>query len=177
MGARYTVPGPCKLSWNAIDLGYTKAGVTINVETTLIPIIDDEHGTEPVDWIRAGKSATVSCILMDAAKFKLALASVTATNWPVLFGVKNETVPVSQIGRLANDGDPLVDAAQFGNELIITERTVANLWKAKYTLMSDPQGLLLASTQELQLPIQFVVALDHDDKLFYDVPDYMRIDA
>ncbi len=166
MPARYTVPGPCKVSWGGLNLGYTKTGVTINIDTQLIPIIDDEHGTEPADWIRAGKTAVVQATFNDAALLKAAQPFIGAL-LSTMSGVN------TQVGRLAYDGDAL-NLNQLGKELIITERTTLNVWKAKFTLPTDPQQLALASTQEFLAPISFVVALDDDDTLFYAVPAYMR---
>jgi len=167
MPRRYTVPGPCTVSWGGVSLGYTKAGVTILPQTQLIPIIDDEHGTEPADWIRAGKSAVVTAVFNDPAAIKAAQPFIGALLSNLDSGGD------TQLGKLANDGDT-ANLNQLGKELIITERDNTNLWKAKYTLPTDPETLALASTVEFLAPISFVVALDDDDTLFYLVPDYMR---
>lgn len=168
MGAKYYVPGPCKISLGGHDLGITKAGISISIQGQLVPITDDEHGTEPADWIKAGKTAIVEATFNDMAKFKAALPMIGT-----LFGNLAKLTPfATQIGRLAYDGDPDNDT-QFGTELIITERDTSNLWKAKYCLPTDPQQFMLASTQENLVPITFVVAYDESDQLFWTVPDYL----
>ncbi len=169
--ARYSVPGPCKVYWNNQDLGYTKSGVVIRVNTGMVPIIDDEHGTEPADFIRAGKSAVVEVVLNSTAGYKAALAAVTGASYPVQFGIKNTSTPLNKIGSLANDG---AGGTQYGKAFKIIERVPTNIWIADFSLMSDPQQLLLASTQELLLPLTFVIAMNDTDQLFSTVPSYMR---
>jgi hypothetical protein len=161
---RYTVPGPCKISWGGIDLGFTKAGVIIRPSTNLIPIIDDEHGTEPADWIRAGKSATVECVFNDPVKIKAAQPFIGRL-------LSNMSGANNQVGRLVNNVPNSVD--DLGKTLVITERVPTNLWTALKTAPMDPQQLLLSSTQEFLAPILFIVALDDMDRLFSGLPSYI----
>lgn len=165
MADKYHVPGPCTLSWGGASLGGTKAGVSITPQTHLIPIVDDEHGNVPADWIRAGKSATITVILNDPSSIKTAV--------PFIGGLLSiMSGATSQVGKLAFAGDPL-SGTFIGKEFIITEANGTDLWKAKYVLPADPEQLMLASTQELLAPITFVVAPDENGSLFYTLPSYL----
>lgn len=171
MAARWYVPGPCTVTYGGSTLGFTKAGVTISIKTGLVPITDDEHGTEPADYIRSGKSAVVEAIFNNMTDLHAASQS---TNGLWIAGLlSNYKSGTTQVGKMTFDGDPTDNANFLGQQLWITERNTANIWKAKYAVPSDPQAFLLAATQENLVPLSFVLSIDENNKLFYELPAYM----
>ena len=150
----FRVPGPVTVSWNGIDLGRFVGGVAIRERVGLQPITDDYHGDEPASFIFTGKSCAVELVGLDTAS--IADASPYAAN---LLGIQG-----GAIGQLASAG---------AEEIIITERDGSSLWKALRASPMDPTEFELKSTQELRIPLAFVVVPDAEKKLFHVVPSYI----
>ena len=134
MSTDFRVPGPCKVSYGGEDCGYTKGGITIRTTTNWKPIITDEFGTEPADFIFAGKSLTIDLVLVDTAILGKALD-------------QSSTVSVFVIGPTANDAtgvgeltskDQTVDGT-MALPLIITERDGSTVWTAPIATPMDPE--------------------------------------
>lgn len=149
----FRVPGPCEIWWGGSNLGTTKAGVLIRSVPNWVPIIDDEHGAEPADYIWAGKIISVECIGMHED-------SIT-TGAPFNNVFTNGKLVGEQVGQ---------DSTHY--ELEIRERGGSNIWKAAHTEPLPPE-LLLAATQELGIPLAFMILLDSNGLLFYSIPSYI----
>ena len=55
--------GVCKVSYNGTDLGYTKGGVALDVETETFKVTVDQFGSTPIGEYVNGRSVTVKCPL------------------------------------------------------------------------------------------------------------------
>ena len=149
----FRVPGPCAIWWRGSDLGVTKAGVIIRSVPNWVPITDDAHGAEPADYIWAGKILTVECVGMYED-------SITTAN-PFANTLGSGKLVGEHIGQ-----DTVHSALQ------IIERNVAHTWDAAHTEPLPPE-LLLAATQELRVPLTFMILLDSSGLLFNNVPNYI----
>lgn len=162
----FRVPGPCEVKFNGLSLGSSKAGVTIRTRTAWVPITDDEHGTEPADFIFAGKAAQVEVAGVNVA------ALWAANIWGSYGGLlMNTTNCLLAIGALAS---------VLGKQLDIVEReqTAAVTWTALFAVPLDPDAMSLASTTDLIIPATFLIvpcpaAGDNYGKLFSNLPDYL----
>lgn len=164
MSEIWHVPGPCSISWKAADGGNTKSGVQIQINTNIIPITDDASGNAPADYILGGKSAIVTCSLIDFDKIPTLLAA--------LRDVPFKGSPTAlKVGWILFDGDS-GNSNQIGEELIITERT-GGQWKARYTYPLDPETVMLSSQREIELPLQFLIVPDQNGVLFQYKPSYV----
>ncbi len=149
----YHVPGPCTLEFDGYDIGVTKAGVIIRPNTSLVPITDDGRGTEPGTFLFGGKSCVIEVIGLSA------LALKDADVWDG--GVLQLN---GDVGALASDG---------AAPLIITERNGSDSWDCM-AFPIDPREFMMKSTQELQMPLTFMVIIDASTgKLFSNIPTYM----
>jgi hypothetical protein len=157
------------LNWAAAtiaadSLGETKSGILITIQTLMVPIMCDEYGNAPVDYIFTGKAATVECIGLDWSKIK------STQFYRDLLG-KTETV-----GTIYNKD--LASNAQY--QLLIQENprgdaTPANFqWKAACVFPIVDGELNIRSSVELQQPLRFRVLPDTNGCLFSTVPTYLQ---
>jgi hypothetical protein len=51
--------GPCSVTFNAVDLGYTKGGVEVEVATTAADVKVDQFGDSPIDSVITGRTVKV----------------------------------------------------------------------------------------------------------------------
>lgn len=149
----FRVPGPCAIVWGGNDIGVTKAGVIIRSTPNWIPIIDDEHGAEPADYIWAGKIITVECIGMHED----------------LITIADPFVNVFGSGKVVGEH---IGQSTTHYALAITERDGTSVWGAAHT-EPVPSELLLTATQELRIPLTFMILLDSSGQLFNAVPSYI----
>ncbi len=150
----FRVPGPCQVWWGGFDLGATKAGVIIRSMSSWIPIMDDAHGAEPADYIWAGKIITVECL-----------------------GMHEDLITIAQpfdnsLGSGKNVGEHIgQDTAHSALE--VRERGGVYIWKAAHTEPLPPELLQLVATQELRVPLAFMILLDTNGYLFNTIPAYI----
>ncbi len=149
----FRVPGPCGITWGGNDLGATKAGIILRSTPNWIPIIDDEHGAEPADYIWAGKLITVECVGMHEDLITIAD--------PFANSLGSGKVVGEHIG---------VDTTHYA--LQITERDGTSTWLAAHT-EPVPADMLLNATQELRVPLTFIILLDSNGLLFNTLPSYI----
>ncbi len=168
MAITYQVPGPCTLSFKGNGLGYTKAGIFIRPAGIWNPMLDDEHGTEPSDFIYAGKGCIVETVLVDMTSLGAASATIGE---PFQFGIAGSNL----VGRLIYSGQ---DGAgtDLGGTLTITEPAPGSqVWTALQAVMSDPSELILSSVQENQVAVAFTIVPDVNGELFSVLPNYMAV--
>ena len=156
----FHVPGPCIVYFGTgvaptDSVGETKAGVIITPETHLVPIVTDEYGDVPIDYIFTGKSALVECVSMVLADL------LTCAYFRALLG-KDEAV-----GTLYNAGS----TTQYS--LKITERVVTDIWQADCCFPLLPTEIRMRTSQELQMPLRFQILPDDNGALFTTVPAYL----
>ncbi len=154
----FQVPGPCEVRWGATGSpttwGTTKSGVIIRSTVSWVPIVIDESGGEPVDYIYGGRQMTVEIVGLDTT-----LITISRFKGNLLGDARGN------VGEITGEGTT-------GKELWIVEKG-GQIWKAKIAEPQDPSELLLRATTELDIPIVFLIAPDADDKLFYAVPTYL----
>lgn len=161
MAATFRVPGPCTIQFGGVPLGVSKAGITIRCRTSWSPITDDEHGTEPADFIFTGKSAQVEVASLDV----VALESANLFHaYGGLLASGGAAGMTATIGGLAS---------ALSAQLDIIERGGIYTWVALGAVPLDPDSILLASTSELQLPVTFLIVPDANEKLFSTIPAYI----
>lgn len=155
MSQLYRVPGPCTATYNSQALAPTKNGFIIRFETLWTPIISDAFGEEPSDFIYGGKRAEVAFVGMDPDVIDDA----------DLFG--NDFLQIA-----INSPPTLIQRSTAGRVLVITEAD-ATTWSAPIAIPQEPSEILLSATQELLLPITFLLCPNEDGKLFTAVPAYL----
>lgn len=155
----YRVPGPCTIQYGEDDLGTTKAGIIIRTNTSLVPIVVDQYGTEPATHIFGGKSCVVEVIGIEADKLN------AANIWDGGVGSIVDVDDASTVGTLAGT---------TAQSLTITERDGETQWIADRAFPTDPQQLGLKSMQELQLPLMFLIMINSSGQLFSTVPTYIK---
>lgn len=165
--AVFRVPGPVTVEFGSptpITLGTSKAGAIIRTRTTWTPITDDEHGSEPANFIFTGKSAQVEFAALDVTALKA--CNVWGTYGGLLMGVQNCLLAIGAL------------ATALGKQLNIVEREASYVWTAPLAVPLDPDMVTLASTTELVLPTTFLivpynVAGANYGKLFTVLPSYL----
>ncbi len=149
----FRVPGPCGITWGGNSIGVTKAGVIIRSTPNWVPIIDDAHGAEPADYLWAGKIITVECIGLHEDLITIADPFVNSLGTGKVVG--------EHIGQ---------DTTHYA--LAITERDGVSIWAAAH-VEPVPVEMLLTATQELQVPLTFMILLDSSGYLFNTIPSYL----
>ncbi len=171
MAPVYRVPGPCTISWGVAtptSLGMTKEGIRIRPTTQWRPITDDEHGTEPADFIFTGKSCVVECILVNMTQ----VAAADPYIGKLLENVDGSGNSV--VGMMTHSGDTSPSSGDdLSRELWIVERDGTTTWKAYHATPTEPSAIILSAVQEDQIPIAFLINPDVNNKLFYALPAYI----
>lgn len=69
--------GPCKVTFNGVDVGHTKGGVSFNYEPSMTDLTVDQYGSSPVDAALTGENLTIVTRLAEitAANIGKAIAS------------------------------------------------------------------------------------------------------
>ena len=159
----FHVPGPCQIYWDEELLGFTKAGIIIRPVATWEPILDDEHGAAPADFIQTGKSCVVETILLHPSDY----AGVASLFAMTLLDA-SDTAGANLVGSYAGPG---------GNDDIYKALTIVEAngatWTADFAVSGDPREIRLMSTQELGLPMLFQIVPNAAGKLFSAVPSYI----
>ena len=57
--------GVCRVSYNGVDLGYTKGGVEVSVKTETHKVLIDQFGKTPINEYVMGREVTVKCPLAE----------------------------------------------------------------------------------------------------------------
>jgi len=159
MAATFRVPGPCTVYFGGVSLGISKAGVNIRIRTTWTPVTDDEHGTEPADFIFTGKAAQVEVVGLDTTLIKA--ANIWGDYGGLLMGVTNSLYAIG------------AKASALSKAFSIVERQASYTWTALRAVPTDPDQMTLASTVELQIPVTFLIVPDANGKLFSTFPSYL----
>jgi len=94
-----------------------------------------------------------------------------------IIGLDVNAIVISQFrGSLLEDArgnvGEISGEATANQELWIVERG-GEIWKAHIAEPQDPAELILRATQELNLPIVFLIVPDSDSKLFFQAPAYI----
>lgn len=164
--ANFRVPGPVTVKFNGVPLGSSKAGVVVRTRTSWAPITDDEHGTEPADFIFTGKAAQVEIAGVNTVD--LLAANIWGSYGGLLMGVTNCLLAIGAL------------ASVLGKQLDLVERegTTAVTWTALTAVPLDPDAMTLTSITELSVPATFLIvpyagAGVNYGKLFSNLPDYL----
>lgn len=57
--------GVCKVTYDSVDLGYTKGGVEVSVKTETHKVMVDQFGKTPINEYIMGREVTVKCPLAE----------------------------------------------------------------------------------------------------------------
>lgn len=156
----YRVAGPCTILYGTslASLGKTKTGPVIRSTVNWVPIVLDEGGGEPVDYIYAGRAMTVEIVGVDIALIKKTLFRNT------LLGNARSSVGV------------LIDevVGHVNQRLRIVERD-GSYWEALIAEPVEPTEVLLEATSEFNIPIIFLIVPDASGKLFSTLPTYIKV--
>lgn len=157
----YRVPGPLTIKCGGVSIGVTQQGALVRIQQSWTPVLDDIHGEHPADYIYSGASASVEVIGMDVAEL-----AGHAQLWDSLGGAGAGSISaITKVGGLA-----YCDALYRSLEI---DEYGGEKWLANATVLVDPAEHVLKSTQEVRVPLIFLVVPDANDKLFVTVPDYM----
>jgi len=153
----YRVPGPVVVGVgaSAVTVGTSRNGVEIRPTTDYIPVVSQDSGEAPASYIYGGKACIVECLGLEPAAIKAAESNLLQ----LLTGLAN----LGPVGSLAS---------AVGVKLTLTESD-AEAWIANTAVPFDPENLNLKSTQELQVPLRWLVVPDSADVLFATVPSYI----
>jgi len=160
----YYVPGPVDVRWGvggiatsplpgSLTLGYTKSGILLRPSTNWIPILDDEHGRAPADFILGGKGLVIEAALVDPSKLKV--LQPTIGNFFSMSGADG----YNRVGEVAWDGQ--IDG--FADWCCVLEMhdRLGRVWRAEGGAVPlDPSQIGLMVTQEITFPIAFMILPD-----------------
>lgn len=156
----FYVPGPCTITYDTQSFLTTKEGVIIRPRVNWKELVADVTGVAPSGFLENGRGCTVEC----------SLCNFTSTN-------------LAQLSAKCVDGLGSVLASSNGNIgalmsalkaiLVITEAD-ASAWTASYAMMLDPTEIPLMATQDLVIPIMFIIIPDGGNDLFTSIPTYIE---
>ena len=99
--------GVCSLTFNAVDLGYTKGGVDVEVSTETYTVMVDQFGNTPINDYIIGRTCTVTTPLAETTLDNLVSIMPGATK--VTDAVDNTKIKVDVVNGV---GTNLIDSAQ-----------------------------------------------------------------
>ena len=111
--------GPCKITYDKVDLGYTKGGVEVTVETNTYAVTVDQFGEAPIDEYITGRTVTVSAPLAETTKKNLERIMPGAT-------IVNEGA-AKATGKIAVNTKPSDSETLTVNGIVYTFKTSASL--------------------------------------------------
>lgn len=111
--------GPCKITYDKVDLGYTKGGVEVTVETNTYAVTVDQFGEAPIDEYITGRTVTVSAPLAETTKKNLEKIMPGAT-------IVNEGA-AKATGKIAVNTKPSDSETLTVNGVVYTFKTSASL--------------------------------------------------
>lgn len=132
--------GVCTITYNGVDLGYTKGGVEVSVATESKEITVDQFGKTPINKIIMARKVTVKAPLAETTLENLAAIMPGATlvrnagNTPIRVDVADGTgldlLSIAQELRLHPIGLPVGDTSQdFVVPLAATEGNISFAYK------------------------------------------------
>jgi len=177
----FIVPGPCSITFNGTALETTKAGITIGTTRHDVAIQHDAGGLADVAIIHGGKSLIVSMDIIDVT------APIARQLLDGIFGCYSNdgaeavaslpTLPGDLTGLPAPIGSLASDVAQA---LVIQERATGRVpvasaltWETDGAVLLDPTSILMSSTKEMTLGMQFILVPDAAGEIFQKVPTYI----
>lgn len=150
--------GPCKITYGGVDLGYTKGGVEVTVETSTYQVQVDQFGETPIDEFITGRTVTVSAPLAETTMENLvaimpgatmveeggdsATGTVTLTNNPA----DGDTITLNSVTLTFKDTpslnlDVAIGADAFASAAALQSKLTASvnpkLAVADYTVAND----------------------------------------
>lgn len=134
-----------------VDLGYTKGGITVTMDTTVYEITVDQEGTSPVAATILGRRATVDC-------------SLAQSDYETL----QKIVPEStySAGTLDINSGIGADLMDYSDELKITSKADSDDWIKLYKAVPVTSlRATFAPDGERLWPVQFIGFIDANSKL------------
>ena len=129
-----------------LDLGYTKGGVTITMDTTVYEITVDQEGTSPVAATILGRRATVEFSMAESDYERL-----------------QKIIPEStySAGTLDINSGIGADLMDYMDELVVTAKADSNDWVKLYKAVPvTSMRATFAPDGERLWPVQFIGFID-----------------
>lgn len=172
----YHINGPCRINFDAVNLGTTKAGVTIRPRVTWNPIVADRLGAAPGGYIYAGQSCVAEAILTEADETGgIGFTEMLHTWFPGGFAGVLKGTPEARGSDPCLVGETVLTAnggTGIHKVLTITELVSTEVWQTTQAFIVDPAEVLLAATMEQNIPISFII-IPIADVLFSTLPSYL----
>jgi len=170
----YHINGPCDIYLGAVNLGTSKAGVTIRPHVTWNPVVVDQLGAAPAGYIYAGQSCVVEALLTETEIGARGFTEMLDAWFPG--GLAGTLIGTPEIPGsdpcLVGETALTAQGSGICEELTIKERVSTELWVASQAFVVDPAEVLLAATAEQNIPISFII-IPADDVLFSTLPSYL----
>lgn len=111
--------GPCQITFDSVDLGKTKGGVTFRDGMNQVPVLEDQAGSTPVDHILTGRNIQVEVPMSRSTLAQLSAVVPGASSYGSYMIVNNQ----AGIARAASAAklvlQPLVDGSPSADALTI----------------------------------------------------------
>lgn len=157
------IPGPCTISYGGASMGVTKRGIAVGTRVFMQPVRCQKYGI--VDYIYLGKALTLSCHCPQVDGVKAAYPYPGGKP----FSLYNSAGTSLKIGQLLQDKDGNV----LGDSVTITESD-ASTWVAPHAVWTAGEPIRLSATQEVVIPMTFVLAPDPTTKKYFSTkPAYV----
>ncbi len=75
------VAGPCKVTYDGVDLGHTLGGITIKVARDFTKVMADKYGSTPIDYVLNGTEATIEIPLAQTEWYQLDKAMLETSSY------------------------------------------------------------------------------------------------
>ena len=168
----FRVPGPVDVKvgslavGSAISIGSLKEGVIIRPQMIWEPVLADEGGQAPLDYIFRGRVAIVELIGLSYADIELAKL------WPGGLLTKSHSDTNFPIGKVI---DSTINnfALHLLEHALATEDQTELTWTAPIAIPLEPDELNLTATNESQVPVRFRILQNAAGQLFSDIPTYV----
>lgn len=148
--------GPCKVIYGGVDLGYTKGGVEVTVETSTHEVLVDQFGEAPINEYVMGRSVTVAAPLAETTKNNLEKI-MPGTEIKERLGIKaSGSITFNQ---LPVEGDKIVingetftfkDTAALINDIAIGATTSASASATQVKLAASLSAKVAIATYEAE---------------------------
>jgi hypothetical protein len=147
--------GPCQIYYDGADIGATEGGVTIKLAEDSADLKSDQTGTQPVDVVITGVSATIECSLAEVTLDKFAFAHKTTV---ITDGAKQKVLILPNVGTSLRDNAKVLVVKPYIDGVVSAD---PNTWYTfnKAGIKAEEEVSFDASTQRV-LKLTFMAFAD-----------------